>query len=165
MNRKLKERVQQLEEILLGIQEESTDPKINNRLDKAIDFMQTMAEEVSKTQTFLENLLKELRDNNIISETKASHLKMISDLEFEVQHLKSRLADVIRRENELEHHEEIPEALKENTRKAKESLCQRIKELEVQLEDMRSYERSHTENSVCSDSILPPNVSPEGDQA
>lgn len=157
MNEKLKERVLKLEQILLGLQEESKDPLVTNRLDEAIHFIASVSEEVCKTQTFLEHLINELEKQDIVSHERINNLKVISDIDFEIQTLKTRLADIIRRENELEECG-IPD-LKEKTQKAKESLCLRIETLEQELKEARAYESTHSENAVCSGKILPPQIS------
>jgi len=139
MNSKLRERVLQLEHILLGNQDDQN-PLSNNRLDVVIKFMSSMASEMSKTQSFLENLLQELQNKDILSEVQIEHLKIVSDLNTDLGYLKERLADLTLRENELNEYHNIPEELKKDTKKAKISLVDRIEEIEAELEKLKKHE-------------------------
>jgi hypothetical protein len=129
---RLKERVEQLESILVGVVKENDNPLLSNRLDTAISFVKDTSMEVAKIEKLLENLLNELGYKNILSSSKINEIKLSSDLQTELSFNKSKLADLIRRENEISMHQ-MPLELKEGIKKSKKDLVDKINSLELQL--------------------------------
>jgi hypothetical protein len=129
----VRDRVDKLEQILIGIKSDTADPITSNRLEQAINFMTDIATEVVKTQELLNSLMREMTSKDIISGTRLDRLKVEAEANTNLVLLKEKLASIIRRENELEGLGPIPEGLRVDTRAAKEALCLKIDELETEL--------------------------------
>jgi hypothetical protein len=126
----LEGRVEKLEQLILGLGEDISD----NRIDETISFVRDTAVEVGKMELLIEKLLSEMKNHNIIDDSKINNLKNLTAIESKLSNLKTRLSDVIRRENELS--DSIPAELKETTCKTKEILSTQINLLEQEIKKL-----------------------------